>query len=193
MAKETSLIIPAERIQQYIYMIRKQKVMLDKDLAALYGVPTKRLNEQVQRNIDRFPSDFMFQLSDEETKVLRSQIATSKKGRGGRRYNPFAFTEQGVAMLSSVLRSKRAVQVNIAIMRTFVKLRRILENNALLRRKIESMERKYDEQFQQVFTILECMIQEDEKPKGKIGFLSETEEYQGKGKAKQKRKSSTVS
>jgi hypothetical protein len=175
MAKETSLIIPAERIQQYIYMIRKQKVMLDKDLAALYGVPTKRLNEQVQRNIDRFPSDFMFQLSDEETKVLRSQIATSKKGRGGRRYNPFAFTEQGVAMLSSVLRSKRAVQVNIAIMRTFVKLRRILENNALLRRKIESMERKYDEQFQQVFAVLKYMIAEETKPKQPFGFHSKTQ------------------
>jgi hypothetical protein len=158
MAKETSLIIPAERIQQCIYLIRKQKVMLDKDLAALYGVPTKRLNEQVQRNIDRFPSDFMFQLNDEEAKVLRSQFATSKKGRGGRRYNPYAFTEQGVAMLSSVLRSKRAVQVNIAIMRTFVKLRRILEDNALLRRKIESMERKYDEQFQQIFAVLKYMV-----------------------------------
>jgi hypothetical protein len=91
MAEETALTIPAERIQQCIHLIRRQKVMLDKDLAALYGVPTKRLNEQVQRNIDRFPSDFMFQLNDEEAKVLRSQFATSKKGRGGRRYNPYAF------------------------------------------------------------------------------------------------------
>jgi phage regulator Rha-like protein len=172
MAKETALVIPAERIQQCIYLIRKQKVMLDKDLAALYGVPTKRLNEQVQRNIDRFPSDFMFQLNDKEAKVLRSQFATSKKGRGGRRYNPYAFTEQGVAMLSSVLRSKRAVQVNIAIMRTFVKLRRILEDNALLRRKIESMERKYDEQFQQVFAVLKYMITEEAKPKQPFGFHS---------------------
>ena len=100
MAKEKTLSIPIERIQQCIYLIRKQKVMLDKDLAALYGVPTKRLNEQVQRNISRFPSDFMFQLNNDETQVLRSQIATSKKGSGGRRYNPYAFTEQGVAMLS---------------------------------------------------------------------------------------------
>jgi len=115
MTKEIALIIPIERIQQCIYLIRKQKVILDKDLAALYGVTTKRLNEQVQRNIDRFPSDFMFQLNDDEAQDLRSQIATSKKGRGGRRYNPYAFTEQGVAMLSSVLRSKRAVEVNIAI------------------------------------------------------------------------------
>jgi len=170
MTKETALIIPAERIQQCIYLIRKQKVMLDKDLAALYGVPTKRLNEQVQRNIDRFPSDFMFQLNDEETRVLRSQIATSKRGRGGRRYNPYVFTEQGIAMLSSVLRSKRAVQVNIAIMRTFVRLRRILADNALLRRKIESMERKYDEQFQQIFEVLKCMIEEEAKPKKTFGF-----------------------
>lgn len=170
MTKETALIIPAERIQQCIYLIRKQKVMLDKDLAALYGVPTKRLNEQVQRNIDRFPSDFMFQLNDEEARVLRSQFATSKRGRGGRRYNPYVFTEQGIAMLSSVLRSKRAVQVNIAIMRTFVKLRRILADNALLRRKIESMERKYDEQFQQIFAVLKCMIEEETKPKKPFGF-----------------------
>jgi hypothetical protein len=138
-------------------------------------VPTKRLNEQVQRNIDRFPDDFMFQLNDEEAGILRSQFATSKKGRGGRRYLPYAFTEQGVAMLSSVLRSKRAVQVNIAIMRTFVKLRRILEDNALLRRKIESMERKYDEQFQQIFDVLKYMIAEETKPKQPFGFHSKAQ------------------
>lgn len=172
MAKEKGLIIPIERIQQSIYMVRKQKVMLDKDLASLYGVTTKRLNEQVQRNIDRFPSDFMFQLNDAETKLLRSQFATSKKGRGGRRYNPYVFTEQGIAMLSSVLRSKRAIQVNIAIMRTFVKLRQILAENGILRRKIEAMERKYDEQFQQVFAVLKCMIEEKPKPKKPFGFHS---------------------
>jgi hypothetical protein len=165
LAKSATSIIPVERIQQCIYLVRKQKVMLDKDLAALYGVTTKRLNEQVQRNIDRFPSDFMFQLNDDETRVLRSQIATSKKGRGGRRYNPYAFTEQGVAMLSSVLRSKRAAQVNIAIMRTFVQLRRILADNALLRRKIEAMERKYDEKFQLVFAVLQHMVKVDKKSK----------------------------
>ena len=163
-------IIPVERIQQCIYLVRKQKVMLDKDLAALYGVTTKRLNEQVQRNIDRFPSDFMFQLNDDETRVLRSQFATSKKGRGGRRYNPYAFTEQGVAMLSSVLRSKRAAQVNIAIMRTFVQLRRILADNALLRRKIEAMERKYDEKFQLVFAVLQHMVKVDKKSKTRLDF-----------------------
>jgi len=165
-------MIPAERIQQCIYLIRKQKVILDKDLAALYGVPTKRLNEQVQRNTGRFPSDFMFQLNDAEAETLRSQIATSKKGRGGRRYNPYAFTEQGVAMLSSVLRSKRAVEVNIAIMRTFVKLRKILADNALLRRKFEAMERKYDEKFQQVFDVLKYMLAEEAKPKQSFGFHS---------------------
>jgi hypothetical protein len=174
MAKKAALVIPIERIQQCIYLIHKQKVMLDKDLAALYGVTTKRLNEQVQRNIERFPSDFMFQLSNDEAKVLRSQIATSKKGRGGRRYNPYVFTEQGVAMLSSVLRSKRAVEVNIAIMRTFVKLRQILADNALLRRKIESMERKYDEQFQQVFAVLKYMVAEETRPNKPFGFHSKT-------------------
>ena len=180
MAKETALMIPIERIQRCIYLVRKHKVMLDKDLATLYGVTTKRLNEQVQRNINRFPSDFMFQLNDGETKILRSQIATSKKGRGGRRYNPYAFTEQGVAMLSSVLRSKRAVEVNIAIMRTFVKLRQILADNALLRRKIESMERKYDEKFQQVFDVLKYMITEEAKPKQPFGFHSKKKKDKAK-------------
>jgi len=182
MAKETALMIPIERIQQCIYLIRRQKVLLDKDLAALYGVTTKRLNEQVQRNIDRFPSDFMFQLNDSEAQALRSQIATSKKGRGGRRYNPYAFTEQGVAMLSSVLRSKQAVQVNIAIMRTFVKLRQILSDNALLRRKIESMERKYDEQFQQVFALIKRMLTEEAKPKTQIGFHTEAKGHKRRNK-----------
>ena len=139
MAKKAALIIPIERIQQCIYLIRKQKVMLDKDLAALYGVETKVLIQAVKRNIERFPSDFMYQLTDKEFAILRSQIVTSRWG--GRRYKPYVFTEQGVAMLSSVLRSKRALAVNIAIMRTFVKLREILGSNDLLRRKIESMER----------------------------------------------------
>ena len=174
MAKETSLIIPAERIQQCIYLVRKQKVMLDSDLAVLYGVETKVLVRAVKRNIDRFPDDFMFQLTRSEfDNFLRCQNGTSSWG--GRRYLPYAFTEQGVAMLSSVLRSKRAVQVNIAIMRTFVKLRRILADNALLRRKIESMERKYDEQFQQVFTVLKYMIAEETKPRQPFGFHSKTQ------------------
>ena len=177
MTKETALIIPAERIQQCIYMIRKQKVILDSDLAVLYGVETKALVRAVKRNIDRFPGDFMFQLTKSEFDTfLRCQNGTSSWG--GRRYLPYAFTEQGVAMLSSVLRSKRAVQVNIAIMRTFVKLRRILADNALLRRKIESMERKYDEQFQQVFDVLKCMIEEEAKPKKPFGFHGKTKKSQ---------------
>lgn len=171
MTAKTGSIIPVERIQQCIYLVRRQKVMLDSDLAKLYGVETKALVRAVKRNIDRFPSDFMFQLTQAEYDAfLRCQIGTSKKGRGGRRYLPYAFTEQGVAMLSSVLTSRRAIEVNIAIVRTFVILREILANNALLKQKIESLERKYDEQFQQVFEILALMLEEDERPKEPFGF-----------------------
>ena len=185
--KDVLNIIPVERIQQCIYMIRGERVLLDKDLAVLYGVETKVLNQAVKRNIDHFPEDFMFQLSCEEAESLRSQFVTSNEGRGGRRYMPYVFTEQGVAMLSTVLRSQRAIQVNIAIMRTFVQLRRILSNNKLLRDKIERLEKKYDEQFQQVFAILECMIQEEAKPKRQIGFLSESDQHQNKTKAKKRK------
>src|SRR6266498_2471404 len=118
--------------------------MLDRDLAELYEVSTKRLNEQVKRNLARFPADFMFQLSDEEAESLRSQNATSETGRGDRRYLPYAFTEQGVAMLSSVLNSERAIEVNIAIMRAFVQLREILSTHKDLVRKLEELEKKYD-------------------------------------------------
>ena len=163
-------IIPIERIQNSIYLIRKQKVMVDKDLAVLYGVETKALVQTVKRNIERFPFDFMYQLTDKEFAILRSQIVTSSWG--GRRYNPYVFTEHGVAMLSSVLKSKRAIEVNIAIMRTFSKLRQILSTNELLRRKIESMERKYDEKFQVVFEILAAMAADEEKPKKTFGFQS---------------------
>ena len=183
MSKDSYSIIPVERIQRCIYLIRGYKVLLDMDLAELYGVSTKRLNEQVRRNIERFPADFMFQLTSNENEHLRSQIATSKKGRGGRRYPPYAFTEQGVAMLSSVLRSKRAVETNIAIMRTFVKLRQILATNAALRRKIEAMERRYDEQFKHVFKVLSEMVMAKPKKKSQIGFLTEAE-----GHTKQRKK-----
>ncbi len=177
MAK-SSEIIPIERIQNSIYLIRKQKVMLDKDLATLYGVETKALIQAVKRNIERFPSDFTYQLTDKEFAILRSQIVTSSWG--GRRYNPYAFTEQGVAMLSSILRSKRAIEVNIAIMRTFVKLRQMLATNDLLRRKIESMERKYDENFQQVFAVLKNMLADEAKPKKQIGYHTEAKEHERK-------------
>ena len=162
----TNAIIPAERIQKCILLIRNHNVILDKDLAALYGVETKALIQAVKRNIERFPSDFMYQLTDKEFEILRSQIVTSSWG--GRRYNPYAFTEQGIAMLSSVLRSKRAVEINIAIMRTFVKLRDILTDNAALRRKLE----KHDEQIKYIFSILSKMLVEPEKPKKPFGFHS---------------------
>ena len=171
MAGQSESIVPLERIQESIYLLRKQKVLLSHDLAALYGVETRVLVQAVKRNIDRFPSDFMFQLTEKEFDNLKSQFVTSSWG-GMRRSRPYAFTEQGVAMLSSVLRSKRAIEVNIAIMRTFVRLRKILADNSLLRGKIESMERKYDEQFEQVFTILGLMLKEEAKPKKPFGFHS---------------------
>jgi ORF6N domain-containing protein len=160
-----------------IYLIRGEKVLLDTHLAALYGVPTKGLNQAVKRNGERFPADFMFQLTAVEWSRLRSQIVTSN-GRGGMRYPPFAFTEQGVAMLSSVLRSHRAVEVNVAIMRTFVQLRRLMDSNRDLGRKIEAMEKKYDEQFAVVFEAIKRLIAEDAaesaRPKRRIGFIAWT-------------------
>ena len=188
MSKSTGSIIPIERIQQCIYLVRKHKVMLDRDLAQLYGVQTGALVRAVKRNIERFPTDFMFQLTKAEYEIfLRCQIGTSKEGRGGRRYMPYAFTEQGVAMLSSVLRSKRAVEVNIAIMRTFVKLREILTTNSALRRKIEAMERQYDEQFKLVFKVLSEMVMPTPKSKSQIGYLTESRGHKkGTRKAKAK-------
>src|SRR2546429_240542 len=135
-------LIPTERIERAILLIRGRKVMLDRDLAELYGVKTKIFNQAVKRNKRRFPSDFMFQLTYQEVRNLRSQFVTSNKERGGRRYLPFAFTEQGVAMLSSVLNSERAIEVNIAIMRAFVKLRQLLESNEELNRKFTAVIRK---------------------------------------------------
>ena len=175
----TNLAIPAERIERRILLVRGQKVMLDADLAELYGVETKALNQAVRRNKERFPEDFMFQLTADEaeklsfhpgTSSLRSQIVTSKKGRGGRRYLPFAFTEQGVAMLSSVLRSKRAVEVNIAIMRAFVKLREMLASNHELARRLDQMEKKYDARFKIVFDAIRELMKPPDKPRRPIGF-----------------------
>jgi len=163
-------LILVEIIERKIYLIRGHKVMLDRDLAELYQVPTRRLNEQVKRNLTRFPADFMFQLSDEEAENLRSQFATSSTSHGGRRYLPYVFTEQGVAMLSSVLNSERAVQVNIAIMRTFVKLRQMLASNADLARKLAAMEKKYDSQFKMVFDAIRELMRPPEPKKRKIGF-----------------------
>jgi phage regulator Rha-like protein len=143
--------------------------MLDRDLAQLYGVETKVLKQAVRRNIDRFPADFMFELTISENQALRSQNVTLKRGQHSK-YLPFAFTEHGVLMLSSVLKSERAIQVNIVIMRAFVKLREIIATHKDLKRKIESMEKKYDEQFRIVFEAIKQLIETDEKPKKKIGF-----------------------
>jgi ORF6N domain len=145
--------------------------MLDADLAVLYGVSTKRLNEQVRRNRSRFPDDFMFQLTREEVRSLRSQIATSKQGRGGRRYAPLVFTEQGIAMLSTVLNSERAIQVNIEIMRAFVRLREMIATHKDLARKLEALERRYDAQFKVVFDAIRELMAPPESKKRKIGFL----------------------
>ena len=158
------------KIEQRIFLVRGQKVMLDADLAEIYRVPTKSLNLAVKRNADRFPEDFMFQLTDDEVVGLRFHFETSKRGRGGRRYLPYAFTEQGVAMLSSVLRSSRAVQVNIAIMRTFVRLREMLLSNAELARKLAALENKYDAQFKVVFDAIRELTLPPDPPRRQIGF-----------------------
>ena len=152
-------LMPIEIIERHIYLIRGEKVMLDSDLAELYDVETKKLNQAVGRNKDRFPNDFAFQLTQVEWDSLRSQFVTLETGRGQhRKYLPLVFTEQGVAMLSSVLRSSRAVQVNIAIMRTFVKLRRMLADNQALARKLAKLESKYDSQFKIVFDAIRKLI-----------------------------------
>lgn len=189
-----------ENLARLVFLIRGEKVLLDTDLANLYGVEARVLNQSVARNRTRFPEDFMFQLTTEEWTAMRSKIVTTSgaKGskssqtvmsappeagltsqivmsnaRGGRRTLPYAFTEQGVAMLSSVLRSQRAVEVNIAIMRTFVQLRRLMDSNRDLARRIEAMETRYDEQFSQVFDAIKQLITEDKTRKAKppIGFL----------------------
>jgi len=162
-------LIPIERIENKILLLRGQKVMLDRDLAELYGVETKYLNRQVTRNSDRFPEDFMFVLTDDEIEILRCQFGTSSWG--GLRYLPRAFTEQGVAMLSSVLRSPRAVQVNIMIMRAFVKMRELIASHKDLAARLDEMEKKYDHQFNYVFeAIRELIIPPEPKKKGDFGF-----------------------
>jgi hypothetical protein len=165
--------LDAAWIEQRIYVVRGMKVMLDSDLAALYGVPTRALNQQVRRNRRRFPGDFLFELTPEEVESLRSQIVTSNAriGRGGRRYAVLAFTEQGVAMLSSVLHSDRAIDVNIAIMRTFVRLRHALQGHSELAKKVGELEQRYDGQFQVVFDALrELMRLPEEPPRPRVGF-----------------------
>ncbi len=192
-AMSKTSLIPAARIESRILLLRGQKVMLDFDLAELYGVETRTLNQAVQRNLERFPDDFMFQLSAEETgRVLRSQIVISnpetadispktngslrsqtvisKPGKGGRRYRPFAFTEQGVGMLSGVLNSPRAVQTHVAIIRTFAQLRQMLASHADLAQKLAALEGKYDKQFRVVFDAIRGLMTEKKTPRREIGF-----------------------
>lgn len=163
-----NFLIPSERIVSKIYVIRNRKVMLDRDLAELYGVKTMVLNQAVKRNMKRFPQDFMFKLDKSEFKSLISQIVISK--RGGTRSEPFAFTEQGVAMISSILKSDRAIAVNIQIIRTFTRIRELLATNEILQHKIMEMEKKYDGKIREIFSTLEFMKMLDKKPKRKIGF-----------------------
>ena len=163
--------IPVERIEKAIYLIRGEKVMLDRDLARLYGVETRILKQSVRRNADRFPTDFMFELNEKEFEDWRSQIVTSNADRKGLRYAPMAFTEQGVAMLSSVLKSKRAVAANVEIMRTFVRLRAMLASNTELAKRLDQLEKKYDGQFKAVFDAIKKLMMPPDKPKGGIGFV----------------------
>ena len=160
-------VAPHEAIEGKILLIRGKKVMLDRDLAELYGVPTKRLNEQVKRNIERFPEDFMFQLTKEEFENWKSQFATSNSEKMGLRKLPHVFTEQGVAMLSSVLNSKRAIQVNIAIMRVFVKLKEMLSTHKELMNKLAELERRIEKHDEQIYTIFEAIRQLMEPPSKK--------------------------
>lgn len=170
-------VVAAPAIEKRIFVIRERQVMLDEDLADLYGVETKRLVQQVKRNLKRFPDDFMFQLTKAEAEVLRSQIATSNEGSGGRRYAPYVFTEQGVAMLSGVLRSDRAIAVNIEIMRAFVELRRAAGSFDALQKRLDRLEldigarlSEHDDQLRQIFEALRQLIAPPPKAKRPVGF-----------------------
>ncbi|HXI71053.1 MAG TPA: ORF6N domain-containing protein [Verrucomicrobiae bacterium] len=185
-------LIPIERIQNFIFLIRGEKVMLDSNLAVLYGVETRLLIQTVKRNADRFPDDFAFQLTPPEAANLRSQIVISSSAHGGRRYLPYVFTGQGVAMLSSVLRSGRAVQVNVAIMRAFVSLRRLLATNETLARKFAELERKlerHDEAIKSLFEAIRELMLPPIKPKREIGFHAIARERQRVKKSTARRES----
>ncbi len=167
-SKSDKIEVPQESVKGKILLIRGHKVMLDRDLAYLYGVETKYLTRQVRRHKERFPSDFLLTLTQQEFANLKCQFGTSSWG--GTRYLPYAFTEQGIAMLSSVLNSKRAIQVNIQIMRTFTKLREMMQTHKDLKRKVESMEKKYDHQFRIVFDAIKKLLEPPAKTKKSIGF-----------------------
>lgn len=170
---EIAISVPKETILSRIYFIRGKKVMLDRDLAQLYGVETRALKQAVKRNSDRFPDDFMFQLNKNEFESWRSHFVISKNEKQGLRWSPFAFTEQGVAMLSSVLNSKWAIHVNIEIIRTFTRIRDLLATNTQLRRKIESMEQKYDTQLKTIFDTMQYLLKENETSTTTIGFKAD--------------------
>lgn len=183
-------LVQPEQIEQAVLLIRGQRVMLDRDLAALYGVTTGNLNKAVQRNADRFPTDFMFQLTTDEAEALLFQFGTAKQ-RGGRRTNPYVFTQEGVAMLSSVLRSPRAVEVNIAIMRVFVRLRETLALHKDLAQKLAQLERKiegHDTNIRTLFDAIRQLMTPPEKPRREIGFHAIPKDAANPGKAKAKRK-----
>jgi hypothetical protein len=168
--------VDVEKIRRAVVRVRGQNVLVDADLAALYRVDVRALNQAVARNVDRFPSDFMFELTNDEAESLRSQFVILKRGRGRhRKYPPKAFTEEGVAMLSSVLRSQRAVRVNIEIMRAFVQLRRMLGANEELTRKLDALEQKYDGQFRVVFQAIPELMTPSEPPRRSIGFRARVE------------------
>jgi len=174
-------LVPIESIVSKIIFLRSEKVLLDQDLAELYGVETKQLKRAVRRNIDRFPPDFMFELTKEEYNSLRYQFGTLKRGEHSK-YLPMAFTEQGIAMLSSVLKSKSAIEVNIEIMRAFVELRKMISSHADLERKLTALEKKYDKQFKIVFDAIRALMSPPEKPRKRIGFdLRERRAKYGKG------------
>jgi len=175
-------LVPMERIERAIIVVRGEKVMLDSELAEIYGVETKALNRAVKRNESRFPSDFMFQLTPEEAESLRCQTGTSNEGRGGRRYLPYAFTEHGALMLANVLNSERAAQTSVQVVRAFVKLRQMLASNAELARKLAAMEKKYDAQFKVVFDAIRQLMSPPEKPKREIGFHVKHDEDKPKAK-----------
>ena len=163
-------IVPVERIEKSIYLIRGQKVILDRDLAAIYGILTFRFNEAVKRNRDRFPDDFMFQLTREEVEILISQNAISKPERGGRRTLPYFFTEHGTVMAANILKSPLALQMSVIVVRVFIKMREMLFSHKDLERKLAALETKYDKQFKGIFDAIRALMREEEKPKKKIGF-----------------------
>ncbi len=185
-------LIPLERIESKILFLRGQKVMLDRDLAELYGVPTKNLKRAVQRNKDRFPDDFAFVLNSEEFANWRCQFGTSNSVKMGLRRAPTAFTEQGVAMLSSVVNSERAIQVNIAIIRTFVRLRQLLASHEDLARKLAELEKKYDAQFKMVFDALRELMTPPEPKRNEIGFHVKEKRATYKTKTPPKRRTGAI-